>query len=54
VGLIGLQLQIITSLFFTIIVLVALATNLMTMPLLNLFSGRPAERSIASSAVQDL
>jgi len=54
VGLIGLQLQIITSLFFTIIVLVALATNLMTMPLLNLFSGRPDERSIASSAVQDL
>jgi Kef-type K+ transport system membrane component KefB len=37
-GLIGLQLEIITTLTFTIIVIVALVTNLMTLPLLNLFS----------------
>jgi Kef-type K+ transport system membrane component KefB len=37
-GLIGLQLNIITSLTFTIIVIVALVTNLMTLPLLNLFA----------------
>jgi Kef-type K+ transport system membrane component KefB len=37
-GLIGLQYQIITNLTFTIIVIVALVTNLMTVPLLNLFS----------------
>jgi Kef-type K+ transport system membrane component KefB len=37
-GLIGLQLQIITTLTYTIIVIVALVTNLMTLPLLNLFS----------------
>ncbi len=37
-GLIGLNLQIITNLTFTIIVVVALVTNLMTLPLLNLFS----------------
>jgi Kef-type K+ transport system membrane component KefB len=37
-GLIGLQLNIITNLTFTIIVVVALVTNLMTLPLLNLFS----------------
>jgi Kef-type K+ transport system membrane component KefB len=41
VGLIGLQLDIITNLTFTITVVVALVTNLMTVPLLNLFS-RPA------------
>lgn len=39
-GLIGLQFQIITNLTFTIIVIVALVTNLMTVPLLNLFSAR--------------
>jgi hypothetical protein len=33
-GLIGLELQIITALTFTIIVIVALVTNLMTLPLL--------------------
>jgi hypothetical protein len=38
VGLIGLQLEIITVLTFTIIVIVALVTNLMTLPLLKLFS----------------
>ncbi len=50
-GLIGLQLDIITNLTFTIIVVVALVTNLMTLPLLNLFSGRPAQ-SEAGAAQQ--
>lgn len=45
VGLIGLNLEIITTITFTITVVVALATNLMTLPLLNLFS---APRSPAS------
>ncbi len=36
VGLIGLQLEIITPIMFTIFVVVALVTNLMTLPLLNL------------------
>lgn len=40
VGLIGLDQEIITSLTFTVIVIVALTTNLMTLPLLNLFSSR--------------
>lgn len=40
VGLIGLQMKIITTLTFTIIVVVALVTNLMTLPLLNLLSRR--------------
>jgi Kef-type K+ transport system membrane component KefB len=44
VGLIGLQLQIITSLTFTVIVIVALVTNLMTLPLLRLFSPHPAQQ----------
>ena len=35
VGLIGLQIHIITTLTFTIIVVVALATNLMTLPIMN-------------------
>jgi Kef-type K+ transport system membrane component KefB len=47
-GLIGLQLGIITNLMYTIIVIVALVTNLMTLPLLNFFS-----RPIAESAVQN-
>jgi Kef-type K+ transport system membrane component KefB len=42
VGLIGLDLNIITSLTFTITVVVALVTNLMTLPLLNLFATKPA------------
>jgi Kef-type K+ transport system membrane component KefB len=37
VGLIGLDLNIITTLTFTIFVVVALVTNLMTLPLLNYF-----------------
>ena len=37
-GLIGLQLEIITPVTFTITVVVALVTNLMTLPLLNRFS----------------
>lgn len=41
VGLIGLELNIITILTFTIFVVVALVTNLMTLPLLNYFSRRP-------------
>lgn len=40
VGLIGLDLNIINNLTFTIIVVVALVTNLMTLPLLNVFSAR--------------
>lgn len=42
-GLIGLTLEIITTMTFTIIVVVALVTNLMTLPLLNRFSpqGKP-------------
>jgi Kef-type K+ transport system membrane component KefB len=43
VGLIGLQHTIITNLTFTILVVVALVTNLMTLPLLNLFAQRPAQ-----------
>lgn len=41
VGLIGLQYNISNSLTFTILVIVALVTNLMTVPLLNLFSRVP-------------
>jgi Kef-type K+ transport system membrane component KefB len=41
-GLIGLQANIITNLTFTILVVVALVTNLMTVPLLNLLSGERA------------
>jgi K+:H+ antiporter len=39
-GLIGLQLEIITTATFTIVVVVALVTNLMTLPLLNFFYKR--------------
>ena len=42
VGLIGLDLNIITNLTFTIFVVVALVTNLMTLPLLNLISSKAA------------
>ncbi|MGH2701165.1 MAG: cation:proton antiporter [Actinomycetota bacterium] len=45
VGLIGLQLEIITVSMFTIFVVMALVTNLMTLPLLNAFSPhRPARK----------
>ena len=47
-GLIGLQAQIITNLTFTVLVVVALVTNLMTVPLLNVLSG---ERTVAASGV---
>jgi Kef-type K+ transport system membrane component KefB len=40
-GLMGLQLKIITALTFTIIVVVALVTNLMTLPLLRWFAREP-------------
>jgi Kef-type K+ transport system membrane component KefB len=40
-GLIGLNLEIITTMTFTIIVVVALVTNLMTLPLLNRFTSGP-------------
>lgn len=40
-GLIGLQMQIITTLTFTILVIVALVTNLMTLPLLRVFTRAP-------------
>jgi len=50
-GLIGLQLNIITTLTFTIIVVVALVTNLMTLPLLNLFSrSQPQLAALTSEA----
>jgi Kef-type K+ transport system membrane component KefB len=45
VGLIGLDLHIITPLTFTVLVIVALCTNLMTLPLLNLFSGQRSRYS---------
>lgn len=41
VGLIGLSLEIVTVMTFTIIVVVALVTNLMTLPLLDRFSASP-------------
>ncbi len=49
-GLIGLQLEIITILTFTIIVIVALVTNLMTLPLLNLVSRRVQASSATPEA----
>lgn len=49
-GLIGLQFEIISNLTFTIIVVVALVTNLMTLPLLNLVSNR-ARRSSATQRI---
>jgi Kef-type K+ transport system membrane component KefB len=49
VGVIGMELQIITTLTFTVIVVVALFTNLMTLPLLNLFSTRRPIYSAQSS-----
>lgn len=52
-GLMGLQLKIITPLTFTIIVVVALVTNLMTLPLLRWFARAPApEGSTLSRATQ--
>ena len=47
VGLIGLELNIITTITFSITVVVALGTNLMTLPLLNLFSRREAAPQVA-------
>jgi Kef-type K+ transport system membrane component KefB len=59
-GLIGLQATIITPTTFTIIVVVALVTNLMTLPLLNVFSREgaptPEEASpddVGSAAIRD-
>ncbi|GAB4577942.1 MAG: hypothetical protein Fur0022_06740 [Anaerolineales bacterium] len=49
-GLIGLQLNIITNLTFTIIVVVALVTNLMTLPLLNLFARKQAATVVSSAS----
>jgi Kef-type K+ transport system membrane component KefB len=49
-GLIGLQLNIITGLTFTIIVVVALVTNLMTLPLLNLLAARQGQEAAAGAA----
>jgi Kef-type K+ transport system membrane component KefB len=48
-GLIGLQLNIITIVTFTIIVIVALVTNLMTLPVLNLVSRRQQAAAIVPS-----
>jgi len=51
-GLIGLNLEIITTITFTIIVVVALVTNLMTLPLLNRFAVRQApEPQLAAAEV---
>jgi Kef-type K+ transport system membrane component KefB len=50
-GLIGLQLEIITVATFTIIVVVALVTNLMTLPLLNLLESRRPETVPAKATV---
>lgn len=52
-GLIGLQLDIITNLTFTIMVVVALVTNLMTLPLLNLFAPRPQTAVAAAGVAAD-
>jgi Kef-type K+ transport system membrane component KefB len=52
-GLIGLQFQIISNLTFTIIVVVALVTNLMTVPILNLISAR-SHKSLARQGVVGL
>jgi Kef-type K+ transport system membrane component KefB len=58
-GLIGLQATIITPTTFTIIVVMALVTNLMTLPLLNLFSRAQASpedatpEAIGSTVAQD-
>ncbi|HJS29914.1 MAG TPA: cation:proton antiporter [Anaerolineales bacterium] len=51
-GLIGLQFEMITTLTFTIIVVVALVTNLMTVPLLNLFSARQ-KMALEGAKIQD-
>ncbi|MCK1489754.1 cation:proton antiporter [Bradyrhizobium sp. 180] len=51
VGLIGLELQIINNLTFTIIVIVALVTNLMTLPLLSLFSAKSGLTGQATQAM---
>ena len=45
VGLIGLDMGIITTLTFTIVVVVALVTNLMTLPLLELFTSRAGQHA---------
>ena len=47
-GLIGLQLAIISTLTFTIIVIVALVTNLMTLPLMNLFQPARTPQPLAA------
>lgn len=52
-GLIGLQLQIINNLTFTIIVVVALVTNLMTLPLLNLLSRPRRQANIGATALEE-
>jgi Kef-type K+ transport system membrane component KefB len=53
-GLIGLQMHIITNLTFTIIVVVGLVTNLMTLPLLKVFAARERQggRPSATAAEQ--
>ena len=50
-GLIGLQLNIITILTFTIIVIVALVTNLMTLPLLRVYSNQQRAPSKAQESI---
>jgi Kef-type K+ transport system membrane component KefB len=51
-GLIGLDLQIITRLTFTLIVVVALVTNLMTLPLLNAFRKPAPVPNTGEEAIQ--
>jgi Kef-type K+ transport system membrane component KefB len=50
VGLLGLEYQIITSLTFTLIVVTALVTNLMTLPVLNAVSQTEKLRSLEKKA----
>jgi K+:H+ antiporter len=52
-GLIGLQLEIITPTTFTIIVVVALVTNLMTLPLLRMFYAREGAPIPATEVVEE-
>lgn len=52
VGLIGLQMEIITPIMYTIFVIVALVTNLMTLPLLNLFYRTKSKMSPTSASAK--
>jgi hypothetical protein len=51
VGLIGLQFDIISQATFTIIVVMALVTNLMTLPMLRLFE--PSRRTVIATVTDE-